>query len=210
MPRTILNTACGGILALVIALHSPCSIAADGDDALFGLKWGMSIAEVRALGVPLKKEKGDGNLEIFSSKSMPKELSNAESYALVFADGKLVKQKYIANNITGDAYGTEGKERFESLKAALSEKYGAPSANYQSVGGKLYREADEFYQCLAYDGCGVWSTFFDSPDKSLMLELIGLRRGIGYITLTAEATPQWSAALERRKGIRGKSDKAAL
>lgn len=198
------------VLAAVLLLASTSAMAADGDDALFGLKWGMTVDSVRATGTVLKRETGDANIETFTTKSVPRQLSNADAYLLIFADGKLAKMKYLGNNINGDSFGTEGKEKFETLKSALSEKYGASTNNYQSVGGKLFKESDEFYQCLAYDGCGVWAAVFESPDKSILLELNGMQRGVGYVSLTAEAKPQWSQALERRKTLKGKSDKAAL
>ncbi len=198
------------LLAALLVISPISSLATDGDDALFGLRWGMSISEVRAAGVALKKEQADRTLEIYSSTSAPREISNAESYVFVFSEGKLVKLRYVGKNITDDAFGTSGKEQFESLKTALTEKYGIPDNNFQNVGGRLFKEADEFYQCLAYSGCGMWVSIFKSPDKYLMLELKGIRRGTGYVSLTAEASPQWNEAMQRQKQQKNKSDKDAL
>ena len=197
------------LLALVASLSFPAG-AADGDEALFGLRWGMTIAEVKAAGVTLTKTKGDRNLEIFKASSVPKSLSDFESYSMIFADGKLVKLWGISKDISEDPSGSSGKERFETLRAALTQKYGSPKLNSQTTGNKLFKEYDEFYQCLAYSGCGLWVSTYETPDKHLSIELKGLRRGTGYIDITSEAQPQWTQALEVYKSRRNSSDKDAL
>ncbi len=198
---------------LTSALMSICCIAtaADGDDALFGLKWGMTVAQVKAAGVDITKPlKDDRNFQIHKVTTVPRGLSGFESYSLLFADGKLVKLWALSENIKDDILGREGKERFEALRAALTEKYGKATTDYQKVGATLFKERDEFYQCLAYTGCGLWAATFESPEKDIVLSLKGLRRGAGYLDLTAEAKPQWKVALEIYKGNRTKSDKDAL
>ena len=98
----------------------------------------------------------------------------------------------------------------DCIARALTEKYGKPGNNYQSTGSKLFKEYDEFYQCLAYSGCGMWITIYESADKSISLEIKGLRRGIGYLVITTESTPQWPQALEIYKSKKTSSDKDAL
>ena len=195
------------VLSLSFCLSA---FAADGDDALFGLRWGMTIPDVKAVSVNLTKKKGERNLEFYSSTSLPKNISDVELYSMIFADGKLVKIWAISKDISNDPTGSTGKERFETLQSTLAEKYGKTIFNSQSIGNKLYKEYDEFYQCLAYSGCGQWTKFFESADKVISVELKGLRRGIGYIEVTAEAKPQWNRALEAYKSNKSKSDKDAL
>lgn len=186
------------------------AFAADGDEALFGLRWGMSVAEVKAAGVILTKTRGDRNMESYKTPSMPKNLSDLESYSLIFADGKLAKMWGTGKNITDDPSGSSGKERFETLRTALLQKYGQPSLNSQTVGNKLFKENDEFYQCLKYSGCGLWVSAFETPDKLVSIELKGLNRGTGYLEVTTEAKPQWVQALEVYKSRKNSSDKDAL
>jgi len=184
--------------------------AADGDDALFGLKWGMSVAEFKTAGVILTKLRGERNLETYKALSVPKPLSDVETYMFVFADGRLVKMSAIGKAIVGDPTGSTGKEKFDTLHKALDEKYGKPTQNYQSIGNKLYKEYDEFYQCLAYSGCGMWVSVFESPDKAIFIELKGSRRGTGQLEVTAESKPQWMNALDVYKSGKASSDKDAL
>lgn len=198
------------LLAVAFVVTAPLVIAADGDEALFGLKWGMTLADVKSAGVNLTKTKGDRNLETFRASSVPRGLSDFESYSFVFADGKLVKLWGLSKDIVNDPTGSAGKQQFEALRSALTEKYGKPRLNYQSVGNKLFKEYDEFYQCLAYSGCGLWAVTFDTPGKHISLELKGQRRGTGYLDITSEADPQWSNALEVYKSRKASSDKDAL
>lgn len=191
-------------------LASLPAFAADGDEALFGLRWGMTVAEVKSAGVNLSKSSGDRNIETYKASSMPKNLSDFDAYSMVFADGRLVKLWGYSNNITDDPTGASGKERFEALRSALTQKYGTPKLNAQTVGNKLYREYDEFYQCLAYKGCGMWVTGYEGADKSVVIALKGLRRGTGFIDITAEAIPQFGQALDAYKAHKSTSDKDAL
>ena len=186
------------------------ALADDAKDALFGLKWGMTTSEIKGFGISLSKVKGDRNLDFYSTTSLPKQLSDAESYTLVFSEGKLVKLIAIGKDIANDPNGTDGKERFDVLKKSLQDKYGTPSTNYQSVGNKLFKEHDEFYQCLAYSGCGLWVALFTTPTKVVAVELNGLRRGTGYIQVSAEAVPGWHEALEKVKSFKNRSDADAL
>jgi len=198
------------IIAATMLVISSFAFAADGDDAMLGFKWGMSAQDVRATGANLKKEETDKNLELYEASSVPKPLSEFETYMLTFSDGKLVKILAIGKKISDDPTGSRGKERFETLASAMKEKYGKPTNNYQRIGTMLYKEYDEFYQCLAYSGCGQWASVFEIKDKDVVLKIKGIRRGIGYITITAEATPQWSDALDKHKSKRASSDKDAL
>ena len=186
------------------------AFAADGDEALFGLRWGMTVAEVKSAGVSITKTDGDRNLETYKALSVPKTLSDFESYWMIFADGKLAKVWGLSKNIENDPSGASGKERFDTLRSALVQKYGQPKINSQTVGNKLFKEYDEFYQCLKYSGCGLWAATFEPGDKDLSIELKGLSRGTGYINITAEAKPQWDQALKVYKSRKNSSDKDAL
>lgn len=193
-----------------LVLISLSASAADGDDALFGLRWGMTVDDVKAAGASLSKTKGDRNLDFYKTSSLPKNISDFDSYWLIFADGKLVKLQGVGKNILNDPSGSNGKERFEALRSALQQKYGTPTLNSQTIGNKLFEEYDEFYQCLKYTGCGLWTSVFSTSDKVVSIDLKGLSRGTGYIELTAEAKPQWSKALDVYMSRKNYSDKDAL
>ena len=201
------NWICAVLAALTFAGNT---YAADGDDAMFGLKWGMSPGLVKSLGATLTKTKSDRNLETYKATTLPKSLSGFDAYILIFADGKLAKVTAVGSDITNDPTGSNGKERFESLTSALTEKYGRPGKGLQSVGNRLYKEYDEFFECLAYSGCGAWNSIYETADKDIVVEIKGQRRGSGYLVLTVESTPQWSNALDVYKARKQSADKDAL
>lgn len=58
------------------------------------------------------------------------------------------------------------------MKSKLTAKYGTPTNSYEYIGRKLWDEYDEFYQCLAYSGCGAWISLFESKaGESIALQL---------------------------------------
>jgi hypothetical protein len=63
---------------------------------------------------------------------------------------------------------------------------------------------------LAYSGCGLWAIGIETSTKVISLELEGLRRGTGYIKITAESAPYFSEAVKKYKDFKSKSDKDAL
>jgi len=197
------------LISATLAISS-IAFAADGDDAMLGFKWGMSVQDVKAAGSRLEKKDTNRSLEIYEVSSVPKPLSDFEIYMLIFADGKLVKISAVGNDISGDPTGIKGKEQFKVLENTMKEKYGDPKHSYKRIGSKLYKEYDEFYQCLAYDGCGTWASIFETKDKSVVLEMNGVRRGTGYLRIVAESKPQWSNAIEKHKTKKASSDKDAL
>jgi len=199
------------VTALIVVLISVGVRAqAPVDEAMFGLNWRMTVDDVKANGVSLTKVSGTGNIETYKTDSLPRNISDGEEYRLIFSDGALVKLIAIGRNITGDPTGRRGKERFEALHRGLVEKYGTQGKLFQRTGSKLYRGADEFYECLRYAGCGMWVSTFETPTKDIALEVKGLARGTGYIVITVESVPDWSDALKKQRGTRDKSDRDAL
>lgn len=148
-----------------------------GGEALFGLTFGMSVAQVKRLVPDMTMTKGNGHSVTYKSKSMPKNLSDTEEYSLVFVNDKLLKLSSIGNTIKNDPDGNDGKKRFSALKQSLDEKYGKPSSEGQIVALKLYKEQDEFYECLAYEGCGVWCAIYEPPGRAISVDMNGIKRG---------------------------------
>ena len=178
--------------------------------APFGLEWGMSKEQVTEMGVnltPHPSAKG-----AYTAKILPKNLSDAEEYYLVFEQGfGLVKVSAHTKNITSDLYGSKGKERYSQLKTAIVNKYGKPSRELEATGrARIYDNIDEFYQCLNYDGCGYWvSLWGNSAGGGIALNIEGLSRGTGYIALTYESLAFYTAH-EKEEAEKSRSDEDAL
>jgi hypothetical protein len=177
----------------------------------FGYYFGLTVEQIEEAGIEVKMEREGDDLLIASVSSAPVPWEDAENYLMAFYDGKLLKINAIGKNITGDATGTKGREKHKELRDSLAEKYGKPSKSFHSVGNKLWNEADEFYQCLNYDGCGVWVDFWNLKDKIISLEINSTgRRGEGYIKIGYEAAPEWSDALDAVKAKKKLSTKKGL
>ncbi len=190
------------------ALIPTSAIAGEGP---FGIDWGNSISEIEAMGVTCSNKSTKDRFTICKTASLPKNLSISEEYVLYF-DKKyyLQKVKMTSKDIDNDISGSDGKETYSDLKSKLTAKYGAPTNSYEYIGRKLWDEYDEFYQCLAYSGCGAWISFFKSKAGEVVaLQLNGLGRGQGYITLTYEG-PSWSNAVDAYRSKESEADADAL
>ncbi|MBN1450239.1 MAG: hypothetical protein JW963_04415 [Anaerolineales bacterium] len=177
---------------------------------MFGLKWGQSPDQIRQMGIALTKESSRNNLHMYKTDSLPKNLSLSESYVLIFAgDTALVKITMASRTIAEDPYGTEGKSKFDNLQKLLKQNY-TMGKSFCSVGHKLYEDSDEFYECLAYKGCGMWTIFFSSDNKTIMLEIEGIKRGTGFIKMSVEASPEFTEAVKEYKALETSSDADAL
>ena len=188
--------------AVAFAQESPSEVQAP-----FGLKWGASQSEFSDLTDCESKQ----SITFCKVNSVPKPLSDAESHRLAFDDKEgLVKIGYFGNQITGDPFGTEGVKRFNELKSALSSKYPkAEKQSFISMHKNLYRDSDEFYECLRYSGCGLYAWGVSPGKGTIGLQIKGLSRGRGYIGLTYES-PKWVEVIKKAKSSNQADDKDAL
>ncbi|NRQ27749.1 hypothetical protein [Aliiroseovarius sp. xm-g-7] len=191
------------VTSLILWIAASVSVFAEGGKIIptsFGLEWGETEESVRKkFNVTNETNMSGFNmLKISLSEALP---SNTDFLlAAVHKDFGLVKFSWNATNITSDIYGREGKEEFKKLKNILDEKYGVNSESLTVVGLKLWDETDEFYQCLAYDGCGAWVAYWNNEsdtslhvDAAAMLQLNGVERGVGYLGFSVEH-PNFSKA----------------
>jgi hypothetical protein len=199
------------LIAITFVFSSLIAAAEDqGVEAPFGLEWGAEKEALRGDGIILSNCKSQGWVEFCTTESVPKNLSTAASYALYFSN-KYGLQKVLmyGETITNDVYGTAGKDRYAKLKGALDSKYSG-ATSYEYVGKSVYKESDEFFQCLDYDGCGNWSTYWTANLKgSVGLELLGLSRGSGFVLLSYEGE-LWSRAISEKDKVEDAADLEAL
>ena len=185
-----------------------------------GLEWGKSKSNMTADGYTFS---GctlllEGAIE-YCNTVVKKPISFAESYTVYFIeDYGLLKVWVSGQTISSDIYGTNGKEKYNGVKKSLINKYseseGYKANSYEWISQKLYNESDEFYQCLAYDGCGTHITYISSKDDAsnkgiVSVELLGLNRGSGYISLTYESD-EWGEALDSANAKQNQADEDAF
>jgi hypothetical protein len=158
----------------------------------FGLNWNETEAEFKAA-FDVSERKVEGDLVILTTSTVNELLpSNTDTLQAIFWNDRLVKFQWTSENFTDDLYGSIGKEAYSRLSKQLTDKLGQGNET-TVVGLDLWDEADEFYQCLNYTGCGAWATIWTNPTESenlAILSLEGLNRGVGYLRYGMEH-PDW-------------------
>lgn len=195
-----------GIIVLILANNAYAAEIM----APFGLQWGESKQALKKKGVVYEKCTTNLSLTICTTNKPLKSVSFGDIYQLIF-DSKQGLQKVImlSNDITDDITGSEGKALYSKVKSSLVKKYGE-SKDYEYNGLKLYDEYDEFYQCLAYSGCGSWLSLWEpSGGGTALVSLEGLGRGKGYLKLTYESK-KWTTIVDERKSKENSKDDDAL
>jgi hypothetical protein len=181
--------------------------------APFGFEWGQTKSDLSSKGIDLVEcsVSDSSPVESCRSKNSPKKFSKADFFYLHFSsDEGLQKVSMLGGDITNDAYGTDGKEQYSSLKASLTKKYDKPSSVFEWTGRELYKDADEFYECLKYQGCGNnVSYWLKGVEGTIALELYGVSRGSGFLMLTYESK-RWSDILDKFNNEKNSADEDSL
>ena len=198
---------------LFLVISTIISFNAFSSDGPFGTTWGQSVGELEKAGMVCSEKETDSDNDLVTCKttSLFKDISIKDFYFLLFSKQYgLQKVVMFSSDVTGDITGREGKELYNKYKSVLTKKYSDPSFEWESVGRKLYKEYDEFYQCLAYDGCGNYVSHFKPKDGGLVaIELKGLSRGKGFMKLTYEGS-KWIKHLDEVKNRKKEVDSDAL
>lgn len=178
--------------------------------AAFGYYFGLTPEQIQEAGIELEFGKDEDYLVSYRAKLAPLGWDGAKRYLLLFYKNALIKIVAIGESITEDSNGRKGKVAYKDLLDVLIEKYGKPNDSVHDTGLAVYKNRDEFYQCLIYDGCGMWADLFNLSDRTVFLELKGLERGEGYISISYEASPEFAQARERVKAVKKEQSKKGL
>jgi hypothetical protein len=114
------------IATVLLALHM-CGViqAQEQAAAPFGLKFGMSKAEVKSMGVVLLDEKVGAFGAEARARNLPKALSNTEAVFLVFGfDDQLFRVGAVSKTWDHDENGYQATRRFDEISSMISELYG--------------------------------------------------------------------------------------
>jgi hypothetical protein len=174
------------------AAGAPAAAPAEQQQPPFGLKWGMQIADLGALGIKIDSTTQNGSLSIVNVKEMPGAFPDTGTVNMLF-DRRLglVKVRWTSTGISDDPTGTKGRARYGEMKKVVTQIRGNPSDETMVVGARLFDQEDEFYQCLSYEGCGVWSSLWEQkPSGGVLLSIEGTGPGKGYVQIDYES-PDW-------------------
>ena len=176
--------------------------------APFGLEWGVAKGELKLSYTEC--EPAQGIFEVCKLEQVPKGVSMGSWYSLIYhkEDG-LQKITMVSKDIDNDISGSEGKSMYNKIKKGLTKKYSKPES-YEYIGRKLYKEYDEFYQCLKYEGCGAYASFWNPKGGgSISLQLKGLTRGLGFVTVVYESK-KWTKIIDDLNKKKESSDEDAF
>ena len=171
----------GFLVAIVLfTLFARMAFAEAVQPAPVGLTWHTSAVDlVRKYSAEKLRVNKKDSTTLYFIKRAPKKLNDFDSiYGVVHNEHGLVKI-ILSKDFVRDAYGDEGRKSYLKYKAILSEKYGK-AESYEYTGKMTYSGKDEFYQCLAYQGCGGYASFY----HGVSLELVGYSRGYGTLKIT--------------------------
>lgn len=178
-----------GIFEVFILLLFATSAHAAFPDPL-GLKWGLELSDFHQMDFDIEEEWPMGDRSTAIRLSTPSQtLPDSGSLLLVFdQEVGLVKTQWASMLIERDEPGTKGLDAFDQLKTTLTRQYGPPDTTQEELSVKLQGFHGRFYQCLQEETCGQWQSIWKTPKGGiLMLELVGLRPGVGFIQITHQS-----------------------
>lgn len=195
------------LLSLMVALACFSNVMAR--DRIFGLDWQSTPAQLQANGIALTQQKTKGRLTMYLTHALPINLSDADSYLLIFdRDRGLVKILMVGKDIVADPDGTKGKQRLRELNDILVGKGYTPEPD-QSI-HRITSKTEDFYACLYKPTCGLWQQVYTKDDVAVLLRLRATRDGTGYIMMSFEEQPQFAQALKQNRQSAMNRDAAAF
>ena len=178
----------------------------------FGVDWGMSISSLNAAGADCTlDERNVESFDTYQCAKLVKPFSNADFF-LIYAHPTQGVQRIsmLGETIEDDPYGITGLERYKAYKSALTKKYGEPTSSYEYKGGALYKDADEFYECIDYAGCGSQMSIFKKDGVSVLVKINSSgRRGRGWVSISYEG-PQYMNLVNAFEEAQNASDMDSL
>lgn len=152
-----------GVVTVFTALIVTASPAQILGEAPFGLKWGLSAAEVLALGVGLEdKSDGEYGTDYLASR-LPKTLSDVEHVILQFgSNDRLWRIVAASREFPNDPYGTKLLSRYDELEQILAEKYG-PGTLTHEIDKDLWKDPDEFLMGVLKGRSWHYTTYKSEP-----------------------------------------------
>jgi hypothetical protein len=159
------------LVSLYFMLILVPSMAHSESEAPFGLTWGISVEDVRKMGVELKEIRESTEFgATFLALKMPKVLGDQKSTFLFFGfNNRLWRIAAISKEFSNDPYGNAVKSRYNELVSILTEKYGNPS-NFHHLGRYIYSQPEHFLAGIK-GGESSWFSHFNTAELELQLAI---------------------------------------
>ena len=131
----------------------------DRGSAPFGLQWGMSSSEVRALGAELKDVRFKEYGASFSAAKLPKIIADVETVVLSFGyNDSLWRISAASKKFENDPYGYRVRARYDELANVLSEKYGRGESREHLSNG-MFSKPDDFLMSIHTGNSSVYTDY---------------------------------------------------
>jgi hypothetical protein len=188
------------LVLLLVLLFFPVLPAHADESAPFGLKWGISVEELRNTGVRLYPRPRDESGERFAATNLPKALDDLKEVILSFGnDDKLHKVEAVSEDFRWDLDGTRVKARYNALSRALAAKYGKGETHHAI--NEPWTRPDNFLIGI-HLGSSHYYTTFDSKTVKVRLEIRASRRDVGnYAIVFRYREPPPASDLSREKDV---------
>ena len=171
------------VVVVGLYLMAGSALAEQQTQAPFGLSWGASTSEVRALGVDLKPMPDDETGKRFIATSLPKVLADIEMVVLQFGyRDRLWRVAAVSKSYENDPYGSAILARYDELSGLLASKYGTGSQHHHR-GDSLYSEPQYFIAGIR--GGESWHyTDFSKDGTGVQLSIRAQRSDAAYYLLS--------------------------
>ncbi len=190
------------ILLAVILLVIPSNLYAldAAVKAPFGLKWGMSLEEIKPLIGKITLNKVAGRLRTVLTTNVKDAYASTKVAYLIF-DAKygLIRVDWLSRYIIKDNDGSIGKKIIQIIKKDIESKHGKATHSAYSINEKV-RKKRGFYACIGdrANNCGNWSDSWyqkgkDTDFGSILLSINANKNNDGYILVTYNS-PDWQKA----------------
>lgn len=138
--------------------------------APFGLAWGASVEQIKALGVELKNSDGREFGKTYLASRVPSVLADQEATFLSFGyDNKLWRIAAVSRQFRNDPYGASVRTRYSELSNLLEQKYGKRTS-YERLGGSIYSQP-RYFLAGVRDGNSTWGAGFNASEVNVTIDI---------------------------------------
>ncbi len=117
-------------------------------DGPFGLAKGLSVSDIEAMigtALPLV----DGNQNLYSSTTAPKENAAFETYAMVISPvAGLCQIRAVGKDISANSFGSQIRTAYDGLQLSLTNVYGVPETLDRLLPGSIWKDPDDWMMAL--------------------------------------------------------------
>jgi hypothetical protein len=125
-------------IASVVGILIAPVFAQKNREGPFGLTWGSTVEQTKAVGIELKPDTNKENGVSFIARSLPKALSDQDFAFVSYGfDDKLWRIVAVSRSFSNDPKGEKIRTRYGELVGVLAGKYGPPQSSH-TLGGSIY------------------------------------------------------------------------